>query len=333
MRARDGTSRSRARIAAVVLLASACAGLALALPGGAAAEQTAAEKCAGENFFYTLYSYGVRSTLTPAEGTEAQVHSSVTFSGESAFGEPEPGKRVELPLSFQVGTSVERNAEGEEVVAHPYLASGSGTASPGGSPETRRYSFTTGKATGNPGTVYWQASFTTNLASCNNGKGETKTYTTSSVGKPLTLAVVSPTETPAPIPTGPGNESSSSPNSEGLKIGITSAPVVHIGHPAVAYLVDCTIQCTGQTSFQAWQLRGRHKPVRVKALDFGPRSISIGGSSGGNERFTAHFRARALKKLRSMLRGGGEVKLVVTAKAKGPKGSTVQTQRVILLKR
>jgi hypothetical protein len=332
MRAReDGRFGASARLAAAAALAFACAGFALLPPGAAAAEQSEAEKCTAETFVYDLLGLGISSTLVPASGAEVTQHSPVTFSGESPTSESE-GKQSEFPLAFEIGTSIETNSEGQEVVAHPYLDSGAGTKSAGSSSSSFRYSFTSAKAAASVRTIYWQASFTASLPHCNGGKGETRTFNTSQLAKPHMLRVVAPGEQPAPVPQCPSCTSFSPPSATGLKVGITAARLVHIGHPAVAYLVDCTGPCTGKTSFKAWQLRGRHRAVRAKALDFGPRAVSIGASAGGNERFTAHFRGRALKTLRKMLRGGHEVKLVVSANVKDAKGNPVQTQRVILLK-
>lgn len=209
-----------------------------------------------------------------------------------------------------------------------------GTASPSSGSGTVPYSFTSSKATENAGTVYWQVSFTRRIPHCNGGKGETRTFPTSILGaKPHVLTVLEGGEIPRPVPIpGPGSTSESKASPTGLKVSITAAQLIHIGHPAIAYLVGCTAQCTGKTSFQAWQLRGRRKPLRVRALDFGPRTVSIQGATGGNERFNAHWRGRALKTLKSMLHGGHEVKLVVTAKVADSKHNSVQVQRVILLK-
>ena len=57
------------------------------------------------------------------------------------------------------------------------------------------------------------------------------------------------------------------------------------------------------------------------------------GASGGNVRYTDHFRGRALKQLRRILRGGGTVKLQVSARVKDTQGNFVQVLRTILLKR
>jgi hypothetical protein len=338
MRDRGWKFRMRARLPWLVALACLCGGSLLAIPGHAGAEQSEEEKCQGELLLYEFLAYGVGTTLAPASGAEVVQHSAVTFTGESASTEPEPGKREEIPLSFQVSTSKTRDAEKREVPAPPYLASGVGTASPNPGSGTVPYSFTTSKATENPGTVYWQASFSRRLPHCNGGKGETKTFPTSILGaKPHALTVLKGEEEPERLP--PCHPPtpiciSESPETPGkLKVSITAAQLVHIGHPAVAYLVGCTVKCTGKTSFQAWQLRGRHKALRVRALDFGPRSVSITAAAGGNERFTAHWRGRALKTLRSMLRGGHEVKLVVTAKVVDPEHNPTQVSRVILLKR
>jgi hypothetical protein len=322
-----------ARFWALAALGLACACSLLAFPGHARAEQTAAEKCTGELFLYELVAYGVGTTMSPPNGGEAPERSAVTFSAESPSPEPEPGKQEQIPISFEVGTAI-KTVEGQEVVAND-LVSGAGSPSAGTNPGGTRWSFTTSKATGNRGTIYWQASFTRNLTNCNGGKGEKRTFTSSALGgKPHSLTVIPVSEQPLPIPHEEcGVTTTCTPPVGALGVRITASQLLHIGHPAVAYLIGCTVQCTGQTDFQAWQLRGRHKPGRMRALDFGPRTVSIAGPSGGNQRFVAYFRGRALKKLRSALRGGHEVKLVVGVKVKDQKGDAVSAQRVILLKR
>jgi len=275
--------------------------------------------------YFELFAYGVSTTFTPADGAEAAQGSAVTFSGESGVIEPNEGHPEELPLRFEIASSEEALSKGS------YLDSGAGRVSPGIKPERRKYSLTSSRVTTNTGDIYWQASFTHYLAKC----GKTVTFNTGSgFSKPYVVSVVSPSETPTQVPSpGGGNTNYSKSTPTGLKVGVTASRLVHIGHTAVAYLVDCTATCTGKTSVQAWELRGRRKPASVRALAFGPRKVSITGTSGGNERFVMRFRGRALRELRSILRSGHEVKLVITASVKDSKGNPVHAQRVVLLKR
>ncbi len=297
--------------------------LALALPARAAASEPS--QCESEKFLYEIYAYAVGTTLKPESGAEVTQHSAVSFSGES-----------ESPLTFELASS-------EAGLVHPNIDSGVGTASSG--TNTTRWTFTSTKAAAKPGTVYWDASFTRKLAHCGS---EPQTFNTSSLGAPAhTLGVVASSELPStppgteppPGPGGPAgptqgkNTSWSAASPTGLRVGITSSTLIHIGHPAIAYLVDCTAACEGKTSFTAWQLRGKHKPRLVKGLGFGPRTVSMKGASGGNVRYTDHFRGRALKQLKRILRGGGTVKLQVSARVKDTQGNFVQVQRTILLKR
>ncbi len=295
--------------------------LALTLPAHAAAEPS---QCEGERFIYELYAYAVSTTLRPETGAEVAQHSTVTFTGEG-----------EAPLTFEVASS-------EAALAHPDIDSGTGTSGPG--TETTKWTFTSTKAASTAGTIYWQVSFTRKLTQCG---GETRTYTTTGLGATAhTLSVISAAELPTPAPATEAPPPSSSPGATngpntswsaatptGLRVGLTASRLVHIGHPAVAYLVDCTAACEGKTSFTAWQLRGRHKPRALRSLDFAAHKVSMTGATGGNVRYTAHFRGRALKQLRSILRAGGEVKLQLSARVKDTKGNFVQVQRVLLLKR
>ena len=298
--------------------------LALTIPARAAAEGS---QCEGERFLYELYAYAVGTTLTPESGTEVTQHSAVSFSGES-----------ETPLTFRIASS-------EAGLAHPDIDSGVGTTSQGAS--TTKYTFTSTKAAAAARTAYWDVSFTHKLANCGN---EERTFSTSALGAPArTLIVVSASEIapappapepppapgPAPGPVGSTNgktTSWSAASPTGLRVGITSSTLIHIGHPAIAYLVDCTAACEGKTSFTAWQLRGKHKPRLIKLLGFGPRTVSMKGASGGNVRYTDHFRGRALKQLKQILRGGGTVKLQVSARVKDTQGNFVQAQRATLLR-
>jgi len=296
---------------------------ALVLPAHATASEPS--QCESEKFLYEIYAYAVGTTLRPESGAEVAQHSSVSFSGES-----------ENPLTFEFASS-------ETGLVHPDIDSGVGTASAG--TNTTKYTFTSARVAANAGTVYWDASFSRKLPHCGN---ESHTFNTSSLGAPaLKLAVVPTSGLPVPppgpeAPPGPGgstgpvqgkNTSWSAASPTGLRVGITSSMLVHIGHPAVAYLVDCTGACEGKTSFTAWQLRGKHKPRLIKLLGFGPRTVSMKGTSGGNVRYTDHFRGRALKQLKSILRAHGTVKLQVSARVKDTQGNFVQIQRAILLKR
>jgi hypothetical protein len=325
---RDGRLRGYGGLAAALALACAASALLVVLPQHARAagsETTPAQECEAEIFVFELYAAGVGQTLTPPSSAEAAQHAPVTFAGETAPIERSSGRKEAVALSFEIASS-------ESAVSNPDVDHGAGTLGPSGQPERQTYSFTSTRATARLGTLYWQASFTLPMEKC---KGELHRFNTGGgFGQVQQLAVVKAEEKPPPPPPPgtPGATTNSPPTPSGLSVGITASPLVHIGHTAVAYLVDCTKPCSGQTYIKAWQLRGHRKPVRAAALDFGPRNVAIKGGSGGNQRFVEHFRGQVLKKLRSLLRGGHEVKLVVTAKVKDGSGNTVQVQRPILLK-
>jgi hypothetical protein len=174
--------------------------------------------------------------------------------------------------------------------------------------------------------VYWDASFSRSLPACG---GAPQTFLTGA----RSLQVISAGEMAPPIPSPGGNNTNySAPTATGLKVGVTAARVVR-GHAAVAYLVDCTAQCSGRTYVHAWVLRRHTRALRARQFDFGPRKVSISAASGGNQRFTVRFGGSALRQLRSMLRGGGELKLVVTAAVKDSAGHGAQAARTILMHR
>jgi hypothetical protein len=282
--------------------------LACALVGGALpAAATAAEptQCQGEKLLYELYAYAVGMRMIPESGAEVGQRSSVALSSES-----------ETQLRLNVASS-------EAGLARPDIDSGAGTAGPG--TDTTRWTFNSTKATARPGTVYWDASFTRPLPSCGGG---IETFRTGA----RALQVISAAEMPPPIPSPETNTTYSAPTATGLKVGITAARVVR-GHASVAYLVDCTAQCSGRTYVHAWVLRGHKRALRARQFDFGPRNVSISAPSGGNQRFTVRFRGSTLKQLKSMLHGGGELKLAVTAAVKDTAGHGAQAARTILMHR
>jgi hypothetical protein len=310
----------RGHFTAAAALSCVAAGLALpvALPTSEAATTTQAEECTGENFFFELASAAISLTLSPGISSEAFQHQPITFAGESPF-----------PLTFRVASSESR-------LAHPDVDSGAGTASAG--EKATRWSFTSSKAVAKLGKFYWSATFTQNLPNCAGGKGEVRTFSTAALGAPARSFVVLPaSEEPEKLtvlPCTAAYTECSPPTPTGLRTRITAKRLVHIGHPAVAYLVQCTAACSGKTSFKAWELKGRHKAIRERALDFGPRQVSITNGGGGNERFIAHFRGSALRTLMSVLRSNHEIKLQITARVKDSKGNYVQAPaRVVLLKR
>ena len=326
--------RLRARLPWLAALACLCGASLLAIPGHAGAEQSEEEKCQGELLLYEFLAYGVGTTLAPASGAEVAQHSTVTFTGESASTEPEPGKHEEIPLSFQVSSSKTRDSEAHEVPAPPYLASGVGTASPSSGSGTVPYSFTSSKATENAGTVYWQASFTRHLPHCNGGKGETRTFPTSILGaKPHVLTVLARSDNPAPAadtrPRQHERIEGHADRAEGEHHRRAAHPHRASGDRIPGGLhrpMHRQDLLPGVAAARAAQAAARTCARLRPALGLDQ------GATGGNERFNAHWRGRALKTLKSMLRGGHEVKLVVTAKVADSKHNSVQVQRVILLK-
>jgi hypothetical protein len=276
-----------------------CALSALALPAPAAAAESG--NCSAEK---ALVAFVAENTpLSPATGAEAQQGSAVTFSFEHEL--------EATTMRFEAASS-------EALLSRPDIDSGTATAQPA------KFTFTSTNATAQPRTVFWSFSFAHTLKACG---GETVTYTThvrrlevkgtgSSGSSGESSAVSPPTQSPAH-----------------LRVGITAPRVLHVGRPVVSYTVSCTAQCTGSTSVKAWLVPRHKKALRTRLLDFGPRSVSIKGSSGGRERFTERLHGHGLAKLRSVFHTRGEGRLVVSVTVKDSSGKVAQISRTILLRR
>ncbi|MDE3070253.1 MAG: hypothetical protein KGJ43_05945, partial [Acidobacteriota bacterium] len=101
---------------------------------------------------------------------------------------------------------------------------------------------------------------------------------------------------------------------------------------ALAYVVSCSTACTGTTAFRAVLARPHKHPVALGLLRFGPRRVSIRGSTGGNQRIVATFSRKAIAKLRRLLKGKTEAKLTVTFSAKGTAGGSLTVTRILVLR-
>jgi hypothetical protein len=313
-------------LAAAAGLTAVVAFLALSAPGHARAAAESS-KCEQEHFLYELASAAVAGRLMPNDATEIPEVTEgdpMKLSGES-----------EWPLTFQLASS-----EAELSERH-YAETGTGTKQPETTPPL--YTFTSTKATEEAGLVYWQASFTHTLPNCEN---ETATFTTRPPDfgvKAVTFLVTPrPVEVPGPEapPSEPGPSTGPTTSWTGqtsspahLRVGITAAHIVHAGAHEVAYLVDCTAACAGKTYFRASLLRRHSKTRPLKALDLSARDVEVRGHTGGDERFTFTFRGRALAKLRSVLRAGGQVRLELVATVEDSYGKTTTVHRVVVLRR
>jgi hypothetical protein len=281
-----------------VPLALVCAAGALALPAHAAAAESSSEKCANEKALYEIFA--AYTPVTPVNGAEAQAHVPATFTAES-----------QSPVTFDVASS-------EQGVSKADIDSGHGSAGAGSL--ATKYTFTSSRATAQAGTIYWAVAFTASLPDCG---GESRTFFT-----PTRTLQVRPSPESAPTEWSPPTTSTSH-----LRVGISAANVLHVGRPTVSYSIECTSSCTGHTRVQAWLVRRHRKAARAATLDFGPRGVSITNPAGGHERFSKRYQGRALRQLRSMLRGNGQVKLEVTVTAKDASGDPATAHKVILLRR
>lgn len=330
-----GPHACRRALLAALLGAATCAGAALLTPVEALAE-TQAEQCQKEEEGGPALAAIIELTESPPSGAVVSQGSSVSLSAITPIGKNEfTGNTEEFPLSFEISPSTVNN-EGVELT-QPYIAHGPGTPGPA-SEDARQYTFTSAPAAAHAGSIYWTASFSRTLNSC-AGK-PTKTYATA----PSKIEVVAPGSLPSspPSPEGPptgpggsnGSHSSWSPaTATGLRVGITATRVVHLSHPGLAYVVNCTARCTGTTSVTAWMLSRHKRAARAKRFDFGPRAVSITSGTGGNERFVERLGRATLKKLKGMVRGGHQLRLVVAAKVKDSAGNAVETRRTVLLER
>ena len=293
---------------------------ALALPPAAAAEES--QECQAEKFIYGLTAYAIGHEMQPESGTEVGQHTPVTLTAEA-----------EWPLHFEVASSEEALAAGNDI------ASGNGTSGPGSS--TTKWSYSSPRLTSEGGTVYWQVSFTRELKACNH---EQERFTTSESfggagGKPNALTVLSLAEKIEPPPpscsaSAPAGASTtwSAPTAACMRLGLTAAKSLRLGR-TLSYLVSCTAGCAGQTSVRATLVQRHKRPRKLSSLNIGARKVSIAASTGGHQRFPLSYRARTLRSLKRMLRGGGEVQLSVSVKVTDAAGKPAQASRTIRLHR
>jgi len=283
--------------------------------------------CEAEKLIYELAAYAIGKQAKPETGAEVARGSSVSFEAES-----------EWPLTFYVASS-------EEKTPHPDIDQGTGSAEHG--ENATKYVFVSTRAAASEGTVYWIASFKRALPSCG---GEERTfYTTSLHEKAHTLVVLPPAATPEPPPAQEAPPSGSAPTSgsrtswsagaktgSGLsaRIGITAAKLIHLRGTALAYLIDCTVACSGQTSAQGWLLGPHRKQSLLKIVRCGPRHFKVADSGGGHLHITCRFRGAALRRLRALLAHRKRVRLQISATAKASGSSaTLRVARSMLLQR
>lgn len=117
------------------------------------------------------------------------------------------------------------------------------------------YTYTSAVAANTPGTVYWQASISSaDIEPC---AGLTPVIWRTGV---YSLHVL-----PAPV-----------------QVSIDSPYAFRSADPTVTYQVNCSIDCTGDTYYEASELQRTLTARRVPSLDLGPTAVSITAATGGS---------------------------------------------------
>ncbi len=250
----------------------------------------------------------LEASLTPANGTSVQAGAPVTFSGNAS-----------TPVTFAVASS-------PALLSNPDIDGGPGSAVPisSGPSPTYTYMFTSTKATATPGTVYWDASFSSaNLVEC--AGQPPNIYTTAARALTVLPAPVSPPATP-PTPPPPAEPPP-------LQVGISvTTSSFHLAHPTVTYRINCTASCSGETYYQALVVRRHRKAVLAPKLDLGREPVSVTTAAGGDEQFTYVYSGSLLRMLRTIARTGDILELRITVKVAGASGNVARIQHTALLR-
>lgn len=302
---------------------------ALAPAVSARAEGSPSTSCEAEKLVYELAAYAIGKEAKPETGAEVARGSTVTFEAES-----------EWPIAFEIASS-------EEKLTQPDIDHGSGSPHAGAHENASKYVFTSTRATEHEGTVYWALSFTRKLPSC--GDEEHTFYSTSLHEKAHTLIVLAPAATPEPPPPSEAPPTSQAPSDgphtswsggsstgsgQSARLGISAAKLIHLRRQALAYLLECTVSCSGSTSAQGWLLRPRRKPSLLRIVRCGPRHFKIAAATGGHVHVTCRFRGRALRRLRALLAHRKRVRLQISASARATGSKTaLHVTRAIVLQR
>lgn len=240
----------------------------------------------------------LEDSLTPSNGSTVPSGTPVSFSGES-----------QSPLSFAVASS-------PAALSDPDIDDGlgGGQLDPGSGPEpVSTYTFTSTSASAIPRTVYWEASFSNaTFPLCAGLEG---TDTTTAV---RSITVTPNTPGPAPEPT--------SVHAQTAQVSISGPDGLSRAHPAVAYAIECTGSCTGDTYYHALTIPRHGKAHRIPQLDFGPSRVSIADHGDGAQRFDHRYRGSAQRILDRLLRGGGVLELQISVKVTSASGLVARAQ-------
>jgi hypothetical protein len=197
----------------------------------------------------------LEASLSPANGATVSAGAPVIFSGHS-----------ESMPTFAVASSA-------ALLSSPDIDSGPGSAQPqpssSGPPVVYAYAFSSTKATATPGTVYWQASFSSaGIAECT---GLTpSTYTTAV----RTLTIV-PAPSPPPAPVIPEAPVTPPPATATVAPDGSTIAVQSSGEAAVKLTCTDTATCDGKLTLTAKSTTGKGKKRRSRTETIGAAKFSV----------------------------------------------------------
>jgi len=290
----------------------------LATPAVTRAEGSS-QNCEAEKLLYELAAYEIGQHAHPANGTKVAQGSTVTLEAESQW-----------QLHFSLASS-------ETLLSNPDIDQGYGQAQPG--EQTNRYTFSSTKATAQPGTVYWDASFRVKLYSCG---GEERTFATTVMQqKANTFTVVASAVEPAPLPapeppppsqgTKEGPASSWSARST-ARLALTSARRLSRRFGAIPFIVQCTASCAGVAQADGFLLKP-HRKLPLRALRCVAQRFRFAAAAGGSKRMICRLRARAVAVVRRLLRHRKRIELELSARATFADRRSISVSRSILIAR
>lgn len=254
--------------------------------------------CADEMWAYLM---PLQRSLSPAEGASVPVGTPITFSGNVS----------RVPVTFSVASS-------SALLASPDIDSGLGSLQAG---STESIAFTSTKASATPGTIYWDASFST--AGFKECKGETPQIETT---QPRTLEVLAPSPPSAPSPVNTEPVVQAPP-----QVSVSPLSSFRLSRPTVLYRVRCTARCSGTTSYEVLVARHRKKAVRVATLGLDSDAVSITSEGGGEQQISRDYAGRSLRMLEGLIHAGDTVELRIIVSVTGVSGSPVQAMRTAWL--
>ncbi len=244
----------------------------------------------------------LRASLVPAEGAAVPVGAPVTFTGNAG-----------ATVTFAVASS-------PALLATPDIDSGLGSARPA---PGEGYSFTSTKTSDKPGTVYWDASFST--AGFKECEGQTPKIETTqpralTVLAPAVPAVLSPTLPPPVVQVSP------------IQVSIGLLGNFHLSRPTLFYRVRCSARCSGDTSYEVYVVRRHNRAVHVSRLDLNSYPVSIVSEAGGEQQITDDYAGRSLRMLERIIHAGDAVELRISVKVTSASGDPAQARRTVQLK-